>query len=86
MVTIPMMMMGLKTFPVSVVRISMGMAPIVGVLLAWLYLNEETLSKIIHFLVQNPLSINFSYEHQMLTIKNQRYNLTTLKDTVTCSK
>ena len=37
-----MMMMGLKTFPVSVVRISMGMAPIVGVLLAWLYLNEET--------------------------------------------
>ena len=49
----------------------MGMAPIVGVLLAWLYLNEETLSKIIHFLVQNPLSINFSCEHQMMTIKIQ---------------
>jgi drug/metabolite transporter (DMT)-like permease len=36
------MMMGLKTFPASVVRISMGMAPIVGVLLAWIILKEKT--------------------------------------------
>ena len=40
--TIPMMMIGLKTFPVSVVEISMGMGPIVGVLLAWLFLKEKT--------------------------------------------
>jgi EamA domain-containing membrane protein RarD len=40
--TIPMMMMGLKTFPVSIVEISMGMGPIISVLLAWIFLKEKT--------------------------------------------